>query len=111
MIDDAALYDDPRIQVAIEELKSLIRGRYPEAGFQTYHGEDPEGVYLDAVVDVADTDEVMDLIIDRLLDIQVEQGLPVYVIPLQPVERVAAELQAEKASGQRHYWRQSPVTP
>jgi hypothetical protein len=97
------LLTEPKIEKAVAHLQGLIQGRYPEATFQTYRGNDPEGVYLDAIVDVEDTDEVMDLIIDPLLDIQVEQGLPVYVIPLQPIERVAAELQAQKASGKRSH--------
>ena len=95
---------DPQVSAALDELRGLISGRYPEATFTAYRGEDPDGIYLDATVDVPDTDEVMDLIIDRLLEIQVDRELPVYVIALRPVERVAAELQAEKSSGKRRHW-------
>ena len=73
--------EDPRTRGAVEQLQALISHRYPEAMFETYWGEDPEGIYLDAIVDVEDTDEVMDLIIDRLLEIQIDEGIPVYVIP------------------------------
>ena len=89
---------DLQIAAALDELRGLISGRYREAIFTTYRGEDPDGIYLDAMVDVPDTDEVMDLIIERLLEIQLDRQLPVYVILLRPVERVAAELQAEKSS-------------
>ncbi len=39
-----------------------------------------------------DTDAVVDIFIDRLLDLQVEEQLPLYVIPVRPLERVLAEL-------------------
>jgi hypothetical protein len=52
----------------------------------------------------------MDLIIDRLLDLQVEQGLPVYVILLRPIERVREELREETISGRRRYRAQRTPT-
>jgi len=53
-------------------------------------------VYLDATVDVVDTDEVMDVVVDRLLAMQVEEDLPVYVIALRPVERVLEAMRSAK---------------
>lgn len=85
--------DDPRIQKALTDLEGLIHGRYPEATFEVAPGDDPESIYLRATVDVEDTDEVVDTIIDRLLEIQVDQRLPVYVIPVRPLKRVLEELQ------------------
>jgi len=38
-------------------------------------------------VDVEDTDEVVDVFMDRLLEMEIEEGLPVYVIPIRPIER------------------------
>src|SRR5579862_5027247 len=92
---------NPQVASALDELRGMISRRYPEARFTTYRGEDPDGIYLDATVDVPDTDEVMDLIIERLLEFQVDQELPVYVIALRPVERILAEVQAEAAAGKR----------
>jgi hypothetical protein len=37
-----------------------------------------------ATVDVEDTDAVVDVYIDRLVTLQIEEGLPVYVVPLRP---------------------------
>src|SRR3972149_8268858 len=85
--------DDPRVQKALDDLQGLIHGRYPEATFEVAPGEDPEGIYLRATVDVEDTDEVVDTIIDQLLDIQAGQRLPVYVIPVRPLKRVLEEMQ------------------
>ena len=46
-------------------------------------------MYLVATVDIDDTDEVVEVFIDRLIDMQVEEGLPVYVVPpIRPIERV-----------------------
>ncbi|MHB8619033.1 MAG: hypothetical protein ACYDAG_05565 [Chloroflexota bacterium] len=78
---------DPRIQSALGELQGMIIKRWPSAGFHVSEGDDPPGVYLDATVDIDDPDEVMDLVVERLLDFQVHEGLPVHVVPLQPVER------------------------
>jgi hypothetical protein len=92
---------DPRMKDAITELEALIRSRYPDATFSTSPGEDPEGIYVTATVDVADTDEVVDVFIDRLIDLQVEEGLPLYVIPVRPLARITEELNARAARPQR----------
>ncbi|MGE0541573.1 MAG: hypothetical protein AB7R89_15470 [Dehalococcoidia bacterium] len=76
------------VQAALAELKTLILARFPDAIFHVYKGDEPCGIYLEATVDVEDTDEVIDTFIDRLVDMQVEERLPVYVVPVQPVERV-----------------------
>jgi hypothetical protein len=93
--------DHPRMQAAIKEMKDLILASYPDAKFEVAPGEDPEGIYLTATVDVEDTDEVFDLIVDRLLDVQVEERIPLYVLPVRPIERVIAELHAPHPVGAR----------
>ena len=82
----------PRMQEAIQELKRLITARFAQATFVVEEGFDPEGVYLVTSVDIADTDEVIAVVGDRLAEMQVDEGLPVYVTPLRPIERVVAEL-------------------
>ena len=89
--------DDPRMQRAIQEMQALIRERYPDATFSVAYGEDPAGIYLDVMVDVEDMDEVVDVYIDRLVDLQVEEGLKLHVIPVRPPERIEAMLR-ERAS-------------
>ena len=88
----------PRMQEAIDELKGLITARFPQAAFVVEEGFDPEGVYLITTVDIADTDEVIAVIGDRLVEMQVDEGLPVYVTPLRPIERVVAELRNREAA-------------
>ncbi len=78
-----------RIQDALAELQGLIEASFPGAAFAIYPGHDPEGIYLEAMVDVDDINDVLDVYIDRLVDLQVEGQLPVYVVPVRPPERVA----------------------
>jgi hypothetical protein len=82
----------PRMQEAVEELKRLINTRFPQAAFTVEEGFDPEGIYLVTTVDIADTDDVIAVVGDRLVELQVDEDLPLYVTPLRPIDRVIAEL-------------------
>ena len=78
----------PRMQAAIEEIQRLIQQHYPEATFQVEPGDDPTGMYILTTVDVEDTDVVVEVYIERLLELQIDEGLPVYVVPVRPLARV-----------------------
>lgn len=93
MSPDRISASDARIQSALAELQGMIVRSYPQATFEVSQGEDPEGIYLTPTVDVEDTEEVFDVVVDRLLEMQIDQQLPVYVIPVRPVERVIEEMQ------------------
>ena len=84
------------MEQAVNELKGMITARFPQAAFVVEEGCDPEGIYLVTTVDIADTDEVIAVIGDRLVELQVDEGLPVYVTPLRPIERVVAQLRGER---------------
>jgi hypothetical protein len=86
------------MEEAVHELKGLITAHFPQATFVVEEGFDPEGIYLLATVDIADTDEVIAVVGDRLVELQVDEGLPVYVTPLRPIERVVAELRKREAA-------------
>jgi hypothetical protein len=94
-------HNDPRTEQAVAELQSMIAARYPDATFAVEQGEDPIGTYLTATVDVADTDAVTDLIIDRLIAMQVEEELSVYVIPVRPIGRIQAARRQREQSAHR----------
>ena len=81
-----------RMEAAVQELQGMITARFPQATFLVEEGGDPEGIYLVTTLDIADTDEVIDLVGDRLVALQVEESLPLYVTPLRPIARVIAEL-------------------
>ena len=72
-----------RLQDAVDELQHLIRQLDPLATFQVVPGEDPTGTYLLATVDVEDTELVMDVYMERLLTFQINEGLPLYVLPFR----------------------------
>jgi hypothetical protein len=88
----------PRVQEALQELQRLITARFPQAAFVVEEGFDPEGIYLVTTVDIADTEEVIEAVGDRLVELQVDEGLPVYVTPLRPIERVIAALREREAA-------------
>lgn len=79
-----AWLDHPRVQVALADFERQIREQYPDATFDVTFGGEPDGIYLTATVDVEDTFEVLDVIRDRLYQVQVDEYLPVYVIPVRP---------------------------
>jgi len=80
------------MEKAVNELKGSICERFPQASFVVEEGFDPKGIYLVTTVDIADTDEVMDVVGDRLVELQVDESLPIYVTPLRLIRRVIAEL-------------------
>jgi hypothetical protein len=66
----------------------LVRHRYPDATFRVARSpEDPETILLKPVVDVDDRDEVLSLVLDRLGELQIEEQLPLFVVPLRPPAR------------------------
>lgn len=78
----------PRMQQALVELQALISKRYPDATFRvTRSPENPETVLLKPVVDVDDRDEVMDVVIDRLGELQAQEQLSLLVVPTRPKAR------------------------
>ena len=82
---------DPRIDAALNELAGLVKRQYPEATFQVAPAEDdPNIIHLLTRIDVDDTEEVANLVMDRMLEMQIDEGLPIYVIPLRTPERIAA---------------------
>lgn len=88
MIDEATA-SDPRVLAALSDLERRILDRYPEATFEVMTGDDPDGVYLMATVDLEDTLEFLDEIMDRMLEVQTDEELLVYVIPIRPVKTPA----------------------
>ncbi len=94
---------DPARQSAVSELIDLVKQRYPTTAFTVGPGEDDQDVtHITAIVDVDDPDEVVDMVIDRMLELQLDHGVPVYLIPIRTPERVAAlQSRQQSQSGQR----------
>jgi hypothetical protein len=87
----------PEIEAAVDELRGMIAERYPEATFAVQKGFHPLGVQLLVTVDIDDTDEVLSVVIDRMVDMQVNEELPVWVVPIRPRERNLAILERQQA--------------
>ncbi len=83
---------DPRVLQAAAELEQLIRSRYPQAAFELIEGEDPPGARLRVTVDVEDVEPVRALYLDRLVELQVEEGIPIYLRTVQPPHRWSPRL-------------------
>lgn len=82
------------MHAALEELAALISQHYPEASFRVSRGEDdPAIVQLVTTVDVEDTEPVLDVVMDRLLELQAHE-LPIFVVTERPLERTIAMREA-----------------
>ncbi len=89
----------PRIKNALDELMTMIKAQYPNAQFEIERGADePEAIYLVTRVDIDETEDVLDLVIDHIIDLQVEERLPIHVMPLRPLESVTAARQSSHLS-------------
>ena len=88
---------DPRVISAIAELQGIIKSRYPDATFDLSDGEDPEGLSLTANVDVENMWDVIDIVSDRLTEIQIDDDLPIFLLIGLPAYRVEERLRAAKS--------------
>jgi hypothetical protein len=97
MTDERLHVSDPRISRALNELADLVRRVYPAATFQVSPADDdPTIVHLVARVDVDDPEDVAAPAMDRMLEMQIDEGLPIYLIPLRTPERAAAMRAAQR---------------
>lgn len=88
----------PLMEEAIMEMKERITSRFPTTTFEQYQGEDPVGIYLIAIVDTDDLEDVTKLYMSRMVDLQVDVGLPLFVIPERTPERNRAIVAEQEAA-------------
>ena len=88
-------WNDP-LQHALAEVQARITAVYPEATFRLVEGEDPPGLYLDAYTNAEDAFAVLDLVSDWLVDLSINEGVHLHVIPL-PKEAAEAPASSESA--------------
>jgi hypothetical protein len=82
---------DARTQAALRELQGIIKQHYPDATFQvTRSQDDPKAIHLLTTVDVEDRGEVLDAVMERMMELQIAEDLPIFVIPIRPRERMLA---------------------
>ena len=84
-----------QVQAAARELKTTILSRYPSATFRLSRAADERRSWnLWAMVDIEDLDEVSDLVTERTVDMRVEEGIPIHVVPIRGNEKLTADLPA-----------------
>ena len=104
MSPERALELDSPMQAAVEELKEMIRRRYADAQFRVTRGDEyPAIVHLTTIVDLDDPDEVVGLVIDRMNQLLVDEGLPIFVIAIRTPERVVATREVASTSRPRAF--------
>ena len=93
---------DGRLREALVELQAAIQSRYPDARFIISHPEDePTSTELTVILDIDDPDEALDIVINRVVDLQVNEGVPIHVVPIRTPERVAADRRRTNGRGGR----------
>jgi hypothetical protein len=84
-----------RIKEAAEELKTMIRAKYPDAQFQLSRAQDDRDAWnLWTYVDIEDPDEVNEITIDREREMLIEEHIPIYVVPTLSRWRFAGQAPA-----------------
>ena len=72
------------VQAAARELKEAILDKYPTATFRLSRAADAWRSWnLWTMVDVEDLDDVSDLVTERALNMRVEDGIPIHVVPIR----------------------------
>lgn len=70
-----------RVREAAEELKTLIRARYPDAEFRLVRDPNQQrSWFLRTMVDVDDPEDVSRLVVDREVDMLAEEHIPLHVL-------------------------------
>jgi|KBSSwiStaDraftv2_1062776.scaffolds.fasta_scaffold4013674_1 hypothetical protein len=85
---------DHRIQAAIADLESLILQHYPEATFDVSRGfDDPEAIHLNVTADVENLTDLIEVTLDRQMEFQIDDDIPIFVIPDRTPERNRAVME------------------
>ena len=84
------------VQAAARELKAKILDRYPTATFRLSRAADEQRSWnLWTMVDIDDLDEVSDLVTERALDMRVEEGIPIHVVPIRGGSELSSGLPSD----------------
>jgi hypothetical protein len=73
---------DSRVRLKVREFSELVRRRFPEARFSVGPHPSHRGAVIDAFTNVSDDFELLDLVVDRLLDLLIEEDIAIQVIPM-----------------------------
>jgi hypothetical protein len=74
--------------LAIDEIERLVLAQYPEARFEVDFDEESGATWVTILADFdpENWDDVVDIYIDRLLEVQDDQGLWLHFMPISTRE-------------------------
>lgn len=93
----------PMVRRELEQIKRIIKRRYPDAVFRVVPNPDrePRTLWLDVFTDQATLSEISDLVIRKQIDLLVKRDFLVSVVP-QPLRLLpAARSRQSKREGSR----------
>ncbi|MBM2827276.1 MAG: hypothetical protein HW403_1340 [Dehalococcoidia bacterium] len=65
----------------------MVVASFPEAEFQVYEGEDPQGVYINAYTNTPSGWNVINVVSERVTDILLDEGYNIGVVPSSKVAK------------------------
>ena len=78
-----------KVKEAAEELKAIVRARYPEAQFILARAPDDHHIWLLwTEIDIEDPDEVRRLTLDREAEMLEEDNILLHMVPIRSLKRV-----------------------
>lgn len=86
------LFVDEKTQRVVTEAQRRIQAVYPEAGFRLSQGDDPVGLYLDVYTDAEESVGVLNVVNNWLVDLSVNEGIVLHVIPLPKAQEMTPYL-------------------
>ncbi len=77
--------NNKRVWELVAEVEEILKARYPDAEFEVYEGEDPQGVYIEVYTSKGDDDalEVIRTVSERTTDILLDEGYFINAVPLR----------------------------
>jgi hypothetical protein len=91
---------DERVQDVLERIRVVIKGTYKDAEFVSYVGTNHLGVYVEVYTSGNDFDGVLQVLSEKLGDLNIAAGVNVCVVPLQKrVVMVARGYKVRKLQG------------
>ncbi len=81
---------DERVQDVLGRIRRAIQEKYPSAGFSSYIGTQPLGVYLEVYTDGDEFRNVLRILDDSFGDLCTAAGVAVCVLPRQRAQAQAA---------------------
>jgi hypothetical protein len=81
---------DERVQDVLERVMAVIKSAYNDAEFVSYVGTNPLGVYVEVYTSGNDFDGILQVLSEKLGNLNIAAGVNVCIVPLQKRVSMAA---------------------